>query len=273
MHALNVLHDVLGDAASGKAGELHEAMRMIEAEGRGVVVLIREPSPQTLSEAVRQKLGEQPAAAASCVTTGLVRRSSWTWACAIWSCSPTPRRMSWAWTAMVCASSASVPSMYREGTTRMDDKPHILIIEARFYDDIVDELKRGAVAALEAAGVTYESLAVPGAFEVPAAIKMAIRSHDFYSGQRRFDGYVTLGCVIRGETSHYDYVCNESARKLQDLACQYTLALGYGILTCENAEQAWARASVEGKDKGGDVARACLRMLEIKRQFHLFPRE
>jgi len=155
----------------------------------------------------------------------------------------------------------------------MTDKPHILIVEARFYEHIADELKRGAIAALEAADVTYDCVAVPGAFEIPAAIKFTIRCHDFYSGQRRFDGYVALGCVIRGETSHYDYVCGESARKLQDLAVDHSLALGYGILTCENEAQAMARAAVDGKDKGGDVARACLRMLDVKRQFHLFPRQ
>jgi len=155
----------------------------------------------------------------------------------------------------------------------MADRPHILIVEARFYAHIADELKRGAVAALAAAEVTYDVLAVPGAFEIPAAVKYAIRSHDFTSGRRRYDGYVALGCVIRGETTHYDYVCSESARKLQDLACDYTLALGYGILTCENEAQALARASMNDKDKGGDVARACLRMLEIKRQFNLFPRQ
>jgi 6,7-dimethyl-8-ribityllumazine synthase len=154
----------------------------------------------------------------------------------------------------------------------MDDKPHILIVEARFYGDIVDELLRGAIAVLDDAGASYERIAVPGAFEVPAAIRMAIRSLDFYSGRQRFDGYLTLGCVIRGETSHYDYVCAESARKLQDVACAHALALGYGILTCETAEQAWARASVDGKNKGGEVARACLQMVDVKRHFHLFPR-
>jgi 6,7-dimethyl-8-ribityllumazine synthase len=154
----------------------------------------------------------------------------------------------------------------------MDDKPHILIVEARFYDDIVDELLRGAIAVLDDAGASYERIAVPGAFEVPAAIRMAIRSLDFYSARQRFDGYLALGCVIRGETSHYDYVCGESARKLQDVACAHALALGYGILTCETAEQAWARASVDGKNKGGEVARACLQMIDVKRHFHLFPR-
>lgn len=154
----------------------------------------------------------------------------------------------------------------------MDDAPHILIVEARFYEEIGDELAKGAIAELDKAGATYERLEVPGVFEVPAAIRMAIRSMDFYSSQRRFDGYIALGCVIRGETSHYDYVCSESARKLQDLACGYTLAMGYGILTCENADQAWARARVNEKNKGGDVARACLEMVKVKERFHLFPR-
>ena len=154
----------------------------------------------------------------------------------------------------------------------MSEAPNILIVEARFYDDIADELRRGAVAELDQAGAAHEAVAVPGAFEIPAAIRMAIRSMDFFGGQRRYDGYIALGCVLRGATSHYDYVCAESARKLQDLACEYTLALGYGILTCDTREQAWERASVEGRNKGGEVARACLRMIELKRQFHLFPR-
>ena len=154
----------------------------------------------------------------------------------------------------------------------MTDVPHVMIVEARFYEDIADELAKGALAALEAAGATFERFPVPGAFEIPAAIGYAVRSMDFYAGRRRFDGYVALGCVIRGETSHYDYVCGESARKLMDLSTQYALALGYGILTVENAEQAWERARVERKNKGGDAAEACLKMIELKRHFHLFPR-
>lgn len=154
----------------------------------------------------------------------------------------------------------------------MDGRPNILIVEARFYEDIADELVRGTVSVLSQADVNHERISVPGAFEIPAAIRMALRSMDFFAGQRRFDGYVALGCVIRGETSHYDYVCAESARKLQDLACEHTLALGYGILTCETREQAWERARPEGKDRGGAAARACLAMLELKRRFHLFPR-
>jgi 6,7-dimethyl-8-ribityllumazine synthase len=155
----------------------------------------------------------------------------------------------------------------------VDQAPHLLIVEARYYDDIAEELIKGAEAALTTAGASSERIGVPGAFEIPAAIYMAVRSADIPNGGRRFDGFVTLGCVIRGETSHYDYVCTESTRKLQDLACQFTLALGYGILTCETREQAWARARVDGKDKGGEATRACLAMVELKRRFHLIPGE
>jgi 6,7-dimethyl-8-ribityllumazine synthase len=154
----------------------------------------------------------------------------------------------------------------------MSDAPHIMIVEARFYEDLADELVAGAIAELEKAGCTYERYAVPGVFEIPAAVAYAIRSLDVFTARRRFDGYVALGCVIRGETTHYDYVCTESARGLQDLAIRHTLAVGYGILTVENGEQAWARASVSQKNKGGAAARACLDMIELKRQFRLYPR-
>jgi len=140
-----------------------------------------------------------------------------------------------------------------------------MVAEARFYPDIADALAGGAIAALDAAGAVYERFQVPGVFEIPAAIRMAVRAND--AGRRRFDGYLALGCVIRGETSHYDYVCQESARALQDLACRFALALGYGILTVENADQAWARARADGKDRGGHAARACLAMLELRRRF------
>lgn len=154
----------------------------------------------------------------------------------------------------------------------MSDTPHIMVIEARFYEDLADELARGAIAELDKAGATYQRVAVPGCLEIPAAIKYAVRSMDFYSARKRFDGYVGLGVVIRGETTHYDIVCNESARGLQDLALQYTLAVGNGILTVENREQAWVRAGTGNKNKGGFAARACLDMIELKRQFRLFPR-
>ncbi len=154
----------------------------------------------------------------------------------------------------------------------MADAPHIMIVESRYYEDIAQELITSVMKELDDAGAGYERFEVPGAFEIPTAIKYAIRSMDFYSARQRFDGYIALGCVIRGQTSHYDYVCGESARGLQDLALQYSLALGYGILTVENQDQAMARAKRSEQDRGGHAARACLRMIELKRHFHLYPR-
>ena len=143
---------------------------------------------------------------------------------------------------------------------------HIMIVEARFYEDIADELVKGAIAVLEAAGATYERHAVPGCFEIPAAIGFAQKS------SKEIEGFVALGCVIRGETTHYDYVCQESARGLMDLATRYALAMGYGILTCENDTQAWARAAVDRGDKGGTAVNACLHMVGIKNRLGLYPR-
>ncbi len=146
-----------------------------------------------------------------------------------------------------------------------------MIVEARFYADIADALFDGARTALEAAGATYERFEAPGAFEIPAAISHAL-IHQRLSQTHRFDGYLALGCVIRGETSHYDHICEESARGLMGLSIDFGLALGNGILTVENDDQAWARAKRSDKDKGGEAARACLAMIDHKRQFDLYPR-
>jgi 6,7-dimethyl-8-ribityllumazine synthase len=151
----------------------------------------------------------------------------------------------------------------------MPDAPHIMIVEARYYAHIADELARGAIAALDAAGASYERFAVPGAFEIPAAIRYAVEAQERGARVARFDGYVALGCVIRGETTHYDYVCGESARGLQDLALAHDLAIGFGILTVENEAQALARARADRKNKGGEAANACLAMIELKRHFGL----
>jgi 6,7-dimethyl-8-ribityllumazine synthase len=154
----------------------------------------------------------------------------------------------------------------------MAGSPHVMIVEARFYEDIADELVRGAIGALDRAGATWERFAVPGAFEIPAAIHLAVEAAEGTPSRRPFDGFVALGCVIRGETTHYDYVCEESARGIQDLALRHSLAIGYGILTVENDAQAWERAKVDRRNKGGDAARACLAMIELKRRLDLAAR-
>jgi 6,7-dimethyl-8-ribityllumazine synthase len=136
-------------------------------------------------------------------------------------------------------------------------KTHLLLVEARFYEDLTDELVRGAVQLLDAAGASYERVAVPGALEVPGVIARAALAG-------RYDAFVALGAVVRGETSHYDIVANESARGLMDLTLR-GLCIGNGILTCETMEQAWQRAKVDQMNKGGAAADAALRLIEIDR--------
>ncbi|MGE0253876.1 MAG: 6,7-dimethyl-8-ribityllumazine synthase [Alphaproteobacteria bacterium] len=148
----------------------------------------------------------------------------------------------------------------------MSRAPHLLAIEARFYPHISDWLWTGAERAMKAAGATWERLVVPGAFEIPGVIAMAAAGGGG-PGARPFDGYVALGCVVRGETSHYDYVCGESARGLMDLAVREKLAIGYGILTVENGAQAEERARPDRRDKGGDAVAACLAMVALRRRF------
>ncbi len=139
-------------------------------------------------------------------------------------------------------------------------KPSILIVEAPYYAHIAEELASGAIAALEAAGATYERLEVPGALEIPVAIAMA-------SEASRYDGFIALGCVIRGETSHYDVVAGESARAIMDLATVRGLAIGNGILTVDTGEQAMTRAKTTEKNKGADAAAACLSLVAVRNKF------
>lgn len=136
-------------------------------------------------------------------------------------------------------------------------KVRILIVEGRFYAELSDELLRGAADAITAVGAEYEVITVPGALEIPAVIAIAEKAGGF-------DGYVALGCVIRGETYHFEIVSNESSRGLMDLATRERLAIGNGILTVEDEAQAWARARVSEGDKGGGAARACLEVLSIR---------
>jgi len=143
--------------------------------------------------------------------------------------------------------------------------PHLLIIEARFYDDLADELLKGAVQALERAGASFERVTVPGALEIPAALAMALRAVE--NGAARYDAFVVLGCVIRGETYHFDIVAGESARAIMNLAVAHGLAIGNGILTVENDDQAWVRARVSDQNKGGAAAEAALTMLALQQKF------
>ena len=139
-----------------------------------------------------------------------------------------------------------------------------LIVEARFYDDIQDALMEGAVAELKAAGLTYDVLTVPGALEIPAAIAIALDAAERKG--RPYHAVVALGCVIRGETIHFEIVSMESSRGLMDLSIARKLPIGNGIITVNTEEQAWARAKADDLNKGGDAARAAIAMMRIKRR-------
>jgi 6,7-dimethyl-8-ribityllumazine synthase len=138
----------------------------------------------------------------------------------------------------------------------------ILIVEARYYDDIADALLAGAMKVLEEAGAAFDRIGVPGSFEIPAAIAIAI---DAAQRKRRpYDGVVALGCVIRGDTIHFEIVSHQSARGLMDLSIARALPIGNGIITVNTEAQALARARVAEQDKGGDAARAALALVGLK---------
>jgi len=143
------------------------------------------------------------------------------------------------------------------------DGARILVVEARFYEDIADALLAGAQRVLDRAGVSVDRVSVRGSLEIPAAIAMALAAAE--SSGRPYDGVVALGCVIRGDTIHFEIVSTQSARALIDLSVARELPLGNGIITVDTEPQAWVRARMEDADKGGDAARAALTMVRIKR--------
>jgi 6,7-dimethyl-8-ribityllumazine synthase len=154
-------------------------------------------------------------------------------------------------------------------------KPSVLLIEARFYEAISDELAKGAIAALEEAGASIHRISVPGALEIPQALSFAVRAGltPFGATRWRYHGAVALGCVIRGETSHYDTVANESARALMGIATMSVVPVGNGILTVENEAQAWERAFINEVNKGAVAALACLRLIDVFMECHGFQSE
>jgi len=144
-------------------------------------------------------------------------------------------------------------------------RAHVLFIEARFYEDIADLLIEGATAECAKRGVTFERVAVPGALEIPQVLAAAAAARA--AGRATFDGVVVLGCIIRGETAHYDIVCHNANHWLMDVAVRHEVPVGNAILTVDTRAQAVARAEGGIIGKGGDAARACLKVIETKRAF------
>ncbi len=150
----------------------------------------------------------------------------------------------------------------------MAAKKHILIVQAVFYDKISAMLLEGATKEITQSGNSFEVISVPGVFEIPAVISLAKDAKNkIFRSYNLYDGFVALGCVIRGETTHYDYICTESARALTDLSFKDKLAIGYGIITVENEAQALERADSSKKDKGGFAAYTCLEMMKVREKF------
>ncbi|MER8834601.1 6,7-dimethyl-8-ribityllumazine synthase [Mesorhizobium sp. M0909] len=155
-------------------------------------------------------------------------------------------------------------SQHGKAFIRPKKKAHLLVIEARFHDDLADALLEGATSALDEAGATYDVVTVPGSLEIPAVISFALDGAS--EGGTNYDGFVALGTVIRGDTYHFEIVANESSRALMDLSVQDSVCIGNGILTTENDQQAWTRARRSEGDKGGFAARAALTMIALKEQ-------
>ena len=148
----------------------------------------------------------------------------------------------------------------------MSNKPHILVIDAPYYKEISRALLDGVEEVLESVEATHDYLAVPGVLEIPAAMAMAENAAK--NGGKAYDGYVLIGCVIRGETTHYEIVSNESARAIMDLSVNLGVAVGNGIQTVENEAQAWARARVSEKNKGGGAAQAAIAMINLREKLN-----
>jgi 6,7-dimethyl-8-ribityllumazine synthase len=156
------------------------------------------------------------------------------------------------------------PTHHVLAVPEFDEPVRVLIVVAPYYRDVADALLSGARAALDRAGVEHETIEVPGALEVPVGVRIAHRQGDW-------DGYVALGCVIRGETTHYDTVCNDSSRALMLLGLD-TACIGNGILTVENHQQAVIRADPAGQDKGGGAANAALHLIALSRSIRREPK-
>jgi 6,7-dimethyl-8-ribityllumazine synthase len=167
------------------------------------------------------------------------------------------------------ASKSSPPVRSAPPPPRHFPGVRVLIIEARFYENISDELVAGAIAALDLHGVKHNRINVPGALEIPQVLAQVVTAGlvPRQASNARWDGVVALGCVIRGETSHYDIVCNNANHWLMEVAMRNGVPLGNGILTVDNEAQALARARGGAEGKGGDAARACLRLIELARAF------
>jgi 6,7-dimethyl-8-ribityllumazine synthase len=144
--------------------------------------------------------------------------------------------------------------------------PHVLIVEAPYYAGIAAGMLRGAQRVLEEAGATHEAVQVAGAFELPGAVRLALKAMA-RTGGPRWDGFIALGCVVRGETDHYDHICREAARGIMDLTVQFGVPVAFGVLTVHDEAQGEARARDDEMNKGAEAARAVLAQIALARRW------
>lgn len=138
--------------------------------------------------------------------------------------------------------------------------PHLLIVRAPYYRQVVDGLTLGATRILQEAGATHEVLDIAGAYELPQAVRLALR------GNQRFDGFVALGCIVRGETDHYDFICKATMDGMMNVSLQFGICVGTGLLTCDTLAQAEARSGQDGHNKGAEAAAAALLQINAARR-------
>jgi 6,7-dimethyl-8-ribityllumazine synthase len=143
---------------------------------------------------------------------------------------------------------------------------HVLIVEAPYYAEIAAGMLRGAARVLDAAGATYEVVQVAGAFELPGAVRLALKAMA-RAGGPRWDGFIALGCVVRGETDHYDHICTQAARGIMDLTVQFAVPVAFGVLTVHDTAQAQARARDDEMNKGAEAAKAVLAQVALARRW------
>ncbi len=147
--------------------------------------------------------------------------------------------------------------------------PHLLVIQAPYYEAVVTGMRRGAERVFEAAGCTVDVVDVAGAYELPAALRMAISQPTKGPKPMRYDGFLLLGCVIKGETDHYDFICNAVCQGVMNVSTERGAAIGFGLLTVENLGQAEARSAADRHNKGGEAAHALLGQVALRRRWGL----
>ena len=273
MHAVDLLDDMTG---SPHWIAIHNAMYMIGKAGRGVVVMIREHRPTALAERVRLLAASTPRPQRELRDYGIGAQILLDLGIKNMILLTNRRRtvIGLEGYGLNIVEQRSIPERRRCGLRRMSTEdaelprapriegppPHLLIVRAPYYREVVDGLTAGAYRILGEAGATADTIDVAGAYELPQVIRISLR------GSRKFDGFIALGCIVKGETDHYDFICRATMDGILSVALQFGICLGTGLLTCDTVAQAEARSGQDGHNKGAEAAAAALLQINAARQ-------